>query len=61
MKGSLSGHRSVSVNGNWLLTFAFESGVPSWSITRIAHEVHMSPMFNPTYPGLTLRDDILPA
>ena len=26
LKGSLSGHWSVSVNGNWRLTFAFENG-----------------------------------
>jgi proteic killer suppression protein len=26
LKGSLSGHWSVSVNGNWRMTFAFENG-----------------------------------
>jgi len=26
LKGGLSGHWSVSVNGNWRLTFAFENG-----------------------------------
>ncbi len=26
LKGGLSGHCSVSVNGNWRLIFAFESG-----------------------------------
>jgi proteic killer suppression protein len=26
LKGSLSGHWSVSVNGNWRLTFSFENG-----------------------------------
>ena len=26
LKGSLSGHWSVSVNGNWRLTFTFENG-----------------------------------
>ncbi len=26
LKGDLSGHWSVSVNGNWRLTFAFENG-----------------------------------
>ena len=26
LKGDLSGHWSVSVNGNWRLTFAFEDG-----------------------------------
>ena len=26
LKGSLFGHWSVSVNGNWRLTFAFENG-----------------------------------
>jgi proteic killer suppression protein len=26
LKGSFSGHWSVSVNGNWRLTFAFENG-----------------------------------
>ncbi|WP_076607036.1 type II toxin-antitoxin system RelE/ParE family toxin [Serpentinimonas barnesii] len=26
LKGSLSGHWSVSVNGNWRLTFGFENG-----------------------------------
>ncbi len=26
LKGSLAGHWSVSVNGNWRLTFAFENG-----------------------------------
>jgi toxin HigB-1 len=26
LKGNLSGHWSVSVNGNWRLTFAFENG-----------------------------------
>jgi proteic killer suppression protein len=25
-KGNLSGHWSVSVNGNWRLTFTFENG-----------------------------------
>jgi len=26
LKGDLSGHWSISVNGNWRLTFAFENG-----------------------------------
>jgi proteic killer suppression protein len=26
LKGSFSGHWSVSVNGNWRLTFTFENG-----------------------------------
>ncbi len=26
LKGSLAGHWSVSVNGNWRLTFTFENG-----------------------------------
>ncbi len=26
LKGDLSGHWSVGVNGNWHLTFAFENG-----------------------------------
>lgn len=26
LKGALSGHWSVTVNGNWRLTFAFENG-----------------------------------
>ena len=26
LKGALSGHWSISVNGNWRLTFAFENG-----------------------------------
>ena len=26
LKGSLSGHWSISVNGNWRLTFTFENG-----------------------------------
>jgi addiction module HigA family antidote len=33
----------------------------SWWMTRITIEITMSLMFNPPHPGLTLRDDILPA
>ena len=32
-----------------------------WWTNRITTEVTMSSMFNPPHPGLTLRDDILPA
>ena len=35
--------------------------MPFWSITRITTEANMNSMFNPPHPGLTLRDDILPA
>jgi addiction module HigA family antidote len=35
--------------------------MPFWWITRITTEVTMSTMFIPPHPGLTLRDDILPA
>jgi addiction module HigA family antidote len=35
--------------------------MPFWLIIRITTEVHMSSMFNPPHPGLTLRDDVLPA
>ena len=35
--------------------------MPSWCTIRITTEVFMSSMFNPPYPRLTLRDDILPA
>ena len=35
--------------------------MPFWLIIRITTEVQMSSMFNPPHPGLTLRDDILPA
>jgi addiction module HigA family antidote len=35
--------------------------MPSWWTIRITTEVLMSSMFNPPHPGLTLRDDILPA
>jgi addiction module HigA family antidote len=35
--------------------------MPSWWTIRITTEVFMSSMFNPPHPGLTLRDDILPA
>jgi hypothetical protein len=33
----------------------------NWSITRTTTEVSMSEMHNPSHPGLTLRDDVLPA
>ena len=33
----------------------------SWWTIRITTEVTMCSMFNPPHPGLTLRDDILPA
>ena len=35
--------------------------MPFWSITKITTEANMNSMFNPPHPGLTLRDDILPA
>jgi addiction module HigA family antidote len=35
--------------------------MPFWLIIRITTEVHMSSMFNPPHPGLTLRDDVLSA
>jgi addiction module HigA family antidote len=39
--------------------------LPSWWITRITRitteEYEMSRMHNPPHPGLTLRDDVLPA
>jgi addiction module HigA family antidote len=38
-----------------------KTAMPFWSIIRIITEVHMNSMFNPPHPGLTLRDDILPA
>ena len=38
-----------------------KTAMPSWWTTRITTEVFMSSMFNPPHPGLTLRDDILPA
>ena len=35
--------------------------MPSWLTIRITTEETMSLMFNPPHPGLTLRDDVLPA
>lgn len=35
--------------------------MPCLSITKTIIEVRMNTMFNPPHPGLTLRDDILPA
>jgi addiction module HigA family antidote len=35
--------------------------MPFWLTIRITTEVPMSSMFNPPHPGLTLREDILPA
>jgi addiction module HigA family antidote len=35
--------------------------MPFWSTIRIITEFPMSSMFNPPHPGLTLREDILPA
>lgn len=63
LKGRLKGYFSVWVNGNWRMTFTFEgthavlvdyqdSSLGATAMTRI---------FNPPHPGLTLRDDVLPA
>jgi antitoxin HigA-1 len=38
-----------------------KTAMPSWWTTSMTTEVFMSSMFNPHHPGLTLRDDILPA
>ena len=35
--------------------------MPSLWTTRTITEAHMNSMFNPPHPGLTLREDILPA
>jgi antitoxin HigA-1 len=35
--------------------------MPFWWMIRMTTEVTMSSMFNPPHPGLTLRDDVLPA
>ena len=68
LKGGLTGHWAVTVSGNWRMIFAFEDGAPYWLITLTTTEsitteeaIAMTRMYHPPHPGLTLRDDVLPA
>jgi proteic killer suppression protein len=39
LKDNLAGHWTVSVNGNWRLTFTLKAPTRSWSISRITTEI----------------------
>ncbi len=57
-----TGHWSVWVNGNWMLTFAFEGGDAVLVDYQEYHQENiMARMYNPPHPGDTLREDVLPA
>jgi antitoxin HigA-1 len=62
LHGGLAGHWSVWVSGNGRLTFGSKTALRSWSTTATTtEEPAMTRMHNPPHPGLTLRDDVLPA
>jgi addiction module HigA family antidote len=61
LKGGLSKHWSVSVNGNWRLTFSFENGDAVLVDYQDYHWGDYEFYVQPPHPGLTLRDDTLPA
>lgn len=61
LKGSLSGHWSVSVNGNARLTFAFENGDAVLVAYQDDHLGSQEFDVHPPHASLTLRDDLLPA
>ena len=62
MKEKLFGHFSVIVGGNWRMTFRFEGEDVVLVNYHDYHSIiNMKKMFNPPHPGLTLRDDVLPA
>jgi proteic killer suppression protein len=65
LTGSLAGHWSIDVSGNWRLTFAFEDD----DVVLVDYQDYhwrawskraMSEMFNPPHPGAILREDVLP-
>lgn len=59
----LKGHFSVWVSGNWRMTFTFEGIDAVFVDDQDDHQekLNMAKMHNPPHPGLTLRDDVLPA
>lgn len=62
MTANLAGHYSVCVNGNWRMTFKFEGTDAGLVDYQDYHYERMNmKMHDPPHPGLTLRDDVLPA
>lgn len=61
LKGDLKGHFSVQVSGNWRMTFMFEDGDAVLVNYQDYHQENTMRMYNPPHPGLTLRNDVLPA
>jgi addiction module HigA family antidote len=63
LKGSMAGRCSVSVNGNWRITYAFENGDAILVDYEDYHwgEMGMSAMYDPPHPGEILSDTVLRA
>ena len=68
LKGDRTGTWSVSVSGNWRITFTFEGEVLPTLILKIIIEDLIVPnnwlnnrKRRPTHPGEILREDVLPA
>jgi proteic killer suppression protein len=59
----LAGHRAVTVNGNWWLTFAFAGEDAILVDYQDYHQRRftMTQMFNPPHPAEVIREDVLPS
>jgi len=61
LTGDLAWHYSITVLGNWRITFVFEDEDAVLVDYQDYHweEPNMSRMYKPPHPGETLREDIL--
>lgn len=60
LKGNLKDHRSISVSGNWHLTFRMERGdVFDVDLADYHQEQTDMPMKNPPHPGRIVRQDCI--